>query len=74
MSMKDKALVLLYHCTAPVAEADLVDWVEHSNASIFRRDVLRLAHRQKLLEYDVDACTIQISPRGIEYVETSVLQ
>ncbi|KAB2958504.1 MAG: hypothetical protein F9K13_13395 [Candidatus Methylomirabilis oxygeniifera] len=74
MSMKDKALVLLYHCTAPVAEANLIDWVEHSNASVFRRDVLRLAHRQRLLEYDADACTVQISPRGIEHVETSILQ
>lgn len=74
MSMKDKALVLLYHCTAPVTEADLVDWVEHSNASVFRRDVLRPAHSQKLLEYDADACIVQISPRGIEHVETSILR
>lgn len=74
MSMKNKALVLLYHCTTPVSEADLVVWVEHSNVSVFRRDVLRPAHKQKLLEYDDVARTVQVSPRGIEYVETSILQ
>ena len=52
MSMKDKALVSLYHCVAPVSEGELVDWVEHSNVSVFRRDVLRPAHKNKLLEYN----------------------
>ena len=74
MSMKDKALVLLYHCMTPLSEADLVDWVEHTNGSVFRRDVLRPAHKQKLLEYDSAARTVQISPRGIEYVENSILE
>ena len=74
MSMKDKSLVLLYHCMTPVSETELVDWVEHSNVSVFRRDVIRPAHKKKLIEYDPVARTIQISPRGIDYVETSILQ
>lgn len=74
MSMKDKALVLLYHCLAPVSEAELFDWVEHTNGSVFRRNILRPAHKQKLLEYDSVARTVQISPRGIEYVEDSILR
>lgn len=74
MSMKDKALVLLYHCMTPISEAELVDWVEHSNVSVFRRDVLRPAHKQKLLEYDSVSRTVQISPRGIEHVESSILR
>lgn len=73
MNMKDKALVLLYHCTTPVAEVDLVDWVEHSNVSVFRRDVLRPAHKKKLLEYDTASRTLHISPLGIEYVEKKIL-
>ncbi len=74
MNMKDKTLVLLYHCATPVSEGELVDWVEHSNASIFRRDVLRPAHKNKLLEYDAVKRTIHISPLGIEYVEQTILQ
>jgi hypothetical protein len=69
MSMKDKALILLHRSAGSVAEAELVDWVEHSNPSVFRRDVLRRAHRDKLLEYDQEAGTVEISPLGIEHVE-----
>ncbi len=74
MSMKDRTLVLLYHSAEPVSESDLVTWVEHSNASVFRRDVLRSAHKKKLLEYDAGASTIQISPLGIDYVESVILK
>lgn len=73
MSMKDKALALLYHNTHQVKEADLFSWVEHSNAAIFRRDVLKRAHKEKLIEYDEKARTVQISPKGSDYVEESVL-
>lgn len=71
--MKDKTLALLYHSVDPVRESDLQAWVEHSNASVYRRDVLRKAHRDKLLEYDEKAQTVLISPIGVEYVERSVL-
>ncbi len=73
MSMKDKTLALLYHSIDLVRESDLQGWVEHSNASVFRRDILRKAHREKLLEYDEKAQTVLISPTGIEYTERSVL-
>lgn len=69
MTMKDKTLVLLHATPGPADERDLVDWVEHSNPSVFRRDVLKRAHRARLVEYDQSAGTIEISPLGIEYVE-----
>jgi hypothetical protein len=74
MRMKDRALVLLYHSVGPVAENDLVAWIEHSNASVFRRDVLRPAHKKKLLEFDAGAGTVHISPLGIDYVESVILK
>jgi len=73
MTMKDKTLVLLYHSTGPVDEVTLCNWVEHSNAAVFRRDVLKRAHKNKLIDYDQKAKTAQISPLGIEYVETSIM-
>jgi len=73
MSMKDKTLALLYHSVNAVPESDLCAWVEHSNASVYRRDVLRKAHHEKFLEYDEKAQTALISPIGIDYVERSVL-
>ena len=62
-------LVLLHATAGPVSERDLVDWVEHSNPSVFRRDVLRPAHRARLIEYDADGGVVTISPLGIEEVD-----
>jgi len=62
-------LLLLYTETKPVAEADLVQWVDHSNPSVFRRDILRPAHKARLVEYDTKEGTVEISPRGIAYVD-----
>jgi len=73
MSMRDKTLVLLHGDGGPVHERDLVSWIEHSNASVYRRDVLRTSHKARLIEYDQRAGTAQISPRGIEHVEEMLL-
>lgn len=72
LSMKDKMLVLLYASADPVSESDLVRWIEHSNPSVFRRDVLRKAHDMKLIEYDEDNKLVYLSPIGITYVEERV--
>ncbi len=69
MTMKEKSLILLHATSGPVEESQLVEWVEHSNPSVFRRDVLRRAHKEKLLEYDQGSGRVYISPLGIEYVE-----
>jgi hypothetical protein len=69
LSSKDKALVLLHATTGSMGEPDLIDFIEHSNASVFRRDVLHPAHKAKLIEYDQSAKTVTISPLGIEHVE-----
>lgn len=73
MKMRDKVLVLLYQRAGPVDERDLFDWVEHSNAAAFRRDVLRRAHKARLLEYDSQSRTVVISPLGIREVENVIL-
>ncbi len=73
LTMRAKALLLLYASNGPVAEADLVSWIEHSNGSVFRRDVLRPAHKERMVEYDADARTVQISPLGIAHVEEDLL-
>jgi hypothetical protein len=74
MSMKDKALILLHRTAGAISDRDLVAWVEHSNPSVFRRDVLRPAHRARLLEYDRAAETARISPLGIAHVEAMLAE
>lgn len=72
-TMKEKTLLILYQSPNNVKEQDIVNWVEHSNSSIYRRDILRPLHKEKLIEYDENIRQITISPRGIAYVELKIL-
>lgn len=73
LTMKDKTLILLYYHAESVGESDLVEWVEHSNASVYRRDVLRKSHKEKLVEYNPATRIVTISPMGIQHVEDTLL-
>jgi hypothetical protein len=73
VKMKDKTFLLLHASNERVTDRELVSWLEHSNASVYRRDVLRPAHRARYIEYDESDGTVQLSPRGIEYVEENLL-
>jgi hypothetical protein len=73
LSMKVKSLLVLYQSQGWVAEDSLLRAVEHSNASVFRRDVLKRSHREKLIEYDAQHCRVLISPLGVDYVERTLL-
>lgn len=69
-----QALLLLYSVAdTAVAAEDLLDWVEHSNAALFRRDVLRRLHKTRFIEYDEEAQMVKISPKGVRRVETEIL-
>jgi hypothetical protein len=73
MSMLDKTMVLLYGEPQGMEEQTLFASLEHSNASIYRRDVLRRAHKRRLLEYDAIEKKVYISPLGVQHVEERVL-
>lgn len=71
LSMKEKMLLILYQNQDIVPEDSVRDWIEHSNGSVLRRDIIRPAHKEKLIEYDEASTTIQISPKGVKFVEES---
>lgn len=73
LKMKPKTLLLLYASNGAVQDRDLVSWLEYSNASVYRRDVLRPAHKARLIEYDERTGTVHLSPRGVAYVEDELL-
>lgn len=73
LSMRDKTMLLLHAASGPLSEADLVSWTEHSNAGVYRRDVLRKLHRERLIEHDASYRTAHISPLGIAEVEARLL-
>jgi len=74
LSMLDKTLLLLYGESAGISEAELVRSIEHSNASTYRRDVLRKSHKSRILEYDSAIRWVTISPIGIARVEDYILR
>ena len=73
LSMLDKTLVLLHSSPAGIKEECLVSSVEYSNLSNYRRDILRKAHKNRLLEYNASTRIVTISPLGSKHVEESIL-
>jgi hypothetical protein len=74
LSYKDTTMILLHAVSGPVQESDLFTWTEHSNATAYRRDILVKLHKARLLEYNRDAGTIELSPRGVEYAESLLVR
>lgn len=72
LSMKEKTLLLLYS-EPSVSENDLVAWIEHTNTSVYRRDILVKGHKAKLWEYDQGNRTVTLSPLGSNIVEKDIL-
>jgi len=52
----------------------LFKWTEHSNLSVYKRDVLRRLHSRRLIEYDESTEAIALSPLGIKEVEENILR
>jgi len=73
LSKPHQTLLLLHSVTGNILEKELCEWVEHSNASVFRRDVLVKLHKKRLVEYNKLDGTVQISPSGIKFVEDNLL-
>lgn len=72
VSARDKVLILTYSQESKgVFFEDLLDWVEYSNVSVFKRKVLGPLHTKNLVEYDQELNMVFISPKGIKEVEDS---
>lgn len=75
LSYSQQTLLLLYASTEHgTPMEDLVAWTEHSNAAVYRRDVLVRLHKARLVEYDRDTEMVAISPTGSVKVEAELLQ
>ena len=74
MSKADQSLLLLYSKPAWVSEKDLVQWVEYSTLSMFRKHILIPSHDARLMEYDQSQGRVRISPLGSADVESRILK
>lgn len=73
LTMKEKTLLLLYHSQKKLAEENLLQFLEYSNPSVYRRDVLKKLHSERFIEYDNKLRFCTISPKGIDKVEKDIL-
>ena len=75
LSASQQVLVLLYSEPSPfVLAEDLCDWVEYSQPSMFKRNVLRPLHKKRLIEFDEESSVVYLSPVGVRDVEESILK
>lgn len=72
LRMKEKTLLLLYFSIDAIAEKDLIEWLENSNPTIYRQDVLNPLHDERLIEYDKRVGLIHLSPKGRGFVEKNL--
>jgi hypothetical protein len=72
LSAKKQTLLLLYGAPEGLSESVLVAAIEPSSASNYRRDVLRPAHKSRLVEYSQPKGKVTISPLGAKFVEEQV--
>lgn len=75
LSAKQQVLLLLYSEVGEfVLVEDLCDWVEYSQPSMFKRNVARPLHRERLVEYDEEEGLVYLSPLGVKEVEKEILK
>jgi hypothetical protein len=73
-SAKNQVLLFLHHSTGWVTVTDLLNWVEYSNGSVFRKSVLKPLHKSRLIEFDAAGDRARISPSGGKLVEEQLLK
>ncbi|MFF2526578.1 hypothetical protein [Streptomyces liangshanensis] len=73
LTWKQRMLLLLLSENGPTQESDLVKWLEHPNIARFRRDVLRPAHKESLIDYEEEGRTVRLLPPGVLKAEDLVM-
>jgi hypothetical protein len=74
LSASQQALLLLYSDPSSfVLAEDLCAWVEYSQPSMFKRNVLRPLHKKRMVELDEESDVVYLSPLGVREVEGSIL-
>ncbi|MBE9060740.1 hypothetical protein [cf. Phormidesmis sp. LEGE 11477] len=73
MRKADQALVLLYSSKNWVDVDNLCNWIEYSNPSAFKSQVLKPLHEERLIEYQTDSHRSRITPKGVMHTEESLL-
>lgn len=72
MAYQDQVLLILHHFQPEwISEGKLFGWVEYSNASAFRKNVLQKLHKSALIHFKEGQA--KILPTGNSYVENELI-
>ena len=75
LPFKDQVLLLCYQDTnVAILSEDIFDWLEYSNFSVLKRNILKPLHKERFVEYDQDNECVTISPLGVKEVENRILK
>lgn len=66
-----KTLLILYHRQPEkIKDVDLAKWIQYSNISRYRTQLLKNLHKEALIHYLNNYCVLL--PKGIQYVEQNI--
>jgi len=74
LKTEDKVLILIYDSVLGVKDNVLIDWLEYSNSSRFKNEILGNMHKEKKIEYNKNTKIVIISPLGKIYVENNLIK
>lgn len=70
LSAPEKVLMLLYgQMQTAIPAEDLCSWIEYSRLADFKNKVLIPLHHKRLIEYDMEADIVYLSPTGAKRAE-----
>ncbi len=72
LKARQQVLLLLYSVSGPAKASDLFEWVEHSNFSVFKKDVIGRLHKDRLVNFDARTGLVALSPTGTREVESKL--
>ncbi|WP_107666942.1 hypothetical protein [Cyanothece sp. BG0011] len=71
LKAEDKTLLILYHKQPnKVRDTDLMKWINYTNSSRYKKQILKSLDDKALIHYENNACTIL--RKGIIYVENTI--
>jgi len=72
LKSREQVLLLLYSVIGPARANDLFEWVEHSNFTVFKKQVLGQLHKDRLVNFDSRTGLVTLSPTGTREVESKL--
>ena len=72
LKLPDQILLLIASCSSDVETAQLIEWLDYSNQTYFKK-ILRDFHSKRMVELSDNDSRVQMLPPGAKYVAESLM-